>query len=355
MTSIDSGVVSNKSGPFPDDGPPSSGADVAVPQIDAPSDQGAVGLEARLEVVQEGLDRTDVENTQPAPLFGQHPRQQRKHCGLGLAAGGGRQQQDVVAIQHRTDGVLLKRPERPPPERVDDVMLKGWMQTLERGFVTHGSQLDVVRSGRGTGIALDIGQLTVGQGECIVASRIEVRVQIDPIEHILDQFLEEDARGDAHSAAQAAGDGAGETVQVRIVRTFQNALRGGGAVGVEVTDSLPDALQAVEVEVLQSHLRRPWIVEPVRAGEVDGEPLGERGQALYPLRTFEKRGGPGDHQIQARETAGIDLVEHLPEGVQALLPHIATDPLERLHLIEHHDQPREARVAQNDEQALEKS
>ena len=37
-------------------------------------------------------------------------------------------------------------------------------------------------------------------------------------------------------------------------------------------------------------------------------------------------------QVQARETAGFDLVEHLPQGVQALLPHVAAHPLERLDL-----------------------
>ena len=39
-------------GPFPHDGPTTGGADVAVPQIDAPSDEGPVGSESRLEVVQ---------------------------------------------------------------------------------------------------------------------------------------------------------------------------------------------------------------------------------------------------------------------------------------------------------------
>ena len=39
----------------------------------------------------------------------------------------------------QTDGLLLERPERRPPERVGDVMLKGGVQALEPGFVTHGS------------------------------------------------------------------------------------------------------------------------------------------------------------------------------------------------------------------------
>ena len=41
--------------------------------------------------------------------------------------------------------------------------------------------------------------------------RVEVRMKIDPIEHVLDQLLEEDTWRDADSPAQTAGDGAGET------------------------------------------------------------------------------------------------------------------------------------------------
>jgi hypothetical protein len=39
--------------------------------------------------------------------------------------------------------VLLERPERCPPERVDDVILQGGVQPLERGFVAHDSRLTV--------------------------------------------------------------------------------------------------------------------------------------------------------------------------------------------------------------------
>ena len=104
-------------GTIAQDRPPPGRADIAVPEIDAPSDQVAVGPETRFDVVQEGLERTDVEHAQPAPLFGEHPRQERKHRGLGLAAGGGRQHQGVVAVQHGADGLLLERPKRRPAER----------------------------------------------------------------------------------------------------------------------------------------------------------------------------------------------------------------------------------------------
>ena len=46
---------------------------------------------------------------------------------------------DTLAVQHVPDGVLLERPERCPPERIDDVVLKGGMQPIERGLAVHSS------------------------------------------------------------------------------------------------------------------------------------------------------------------------------------------------------------------------
>ena len=122
-----------------------------------------------------------------------------------------------------------------------------------------------------------------------------------------------------------------------------------------ITSLPPNGLKAREVEVLQPHLRRPRVVEALRAGEVHGEPLGKRRQSLHPLRSLEERGGPCDHEVEAREAARVDLVDYLPEGIQALLSHVAPHALECLDLVQYEHEPREARVAQDDEQALEEA
>ena len=116
-------------------------------------------------------------------------------------------------------------------------------------------------------------------------------MKVDSIEQVLDQLLEEDPRRDADSPTQTTGDGTGETAQVLVVSTLQNTVSGGGPLRVEITDLPPDGLEAREVEVLQPHLRRPRVVEPVRAGEVHGKPLSQRLQSLHALRSLEERGG----------------------------------------------------------------
>ena len=121
------------------DPPPPGGADVAVPAVDAPAHEVGAGVQPRLGVVEQRLDRTDPEHAQTAPSALQHARQQRQQGRLRLAPGGGRQQQGVVAVQHGAEGRLLQRAERLPPQRVDDVVLQGRVQAVERGRSAHGS------------------------------------------------------------------------------------------------------------------------------------------------------------------------------------------------------------------------
>ncbi len=45
----------------------------------------------------------------------------------------------MVAVQDGANGLLLQRAERLPPERIDDVVLSGGMQPLERGLAAHRS------------------------------------------------------------------------------------------------------------------------------------------------------------------------------------------------------------------------
>ena len=54
-------------GRFAQDPPPCCLFDVSVPERRSPPEQGAIALEPDVEVVQERLDRTDVENAQARP------------------------------------------------------------------------------------------------------------------------------------------------------------------------------------------------------------------------------------------------------------------------------------------------
>ena len=57
-------------------------------------------------------------------------------------------------------------------------------------------------------------------------------------------------------------------------------------------------------------------------------------------RPVVERGRPGDQQEQAREAAGVHLVDQLPQRVERLVADVAADPLQRLHLVQHEQQPR---------------
>ena len=67
--------------------------------------------EALLKVVQERLERTTIDDTERAPCLADHPREDGKHGGLGLASGGGREEQAMLAVEARVDALLLQRPQ----------------------------------------------------------------------------------------------------------------------------------------------------------------------------------------------------------------------------------------------------
>ena len=59
------------------------------------------------------------------------------------------------------------------------------------------------------------------------------------------------------------------------------------------------------------------------------EALGERLQPLDTLRSLKERGRPGDQQIETGESPGIDLIDELPERVEALITNVASHALDR--------------------------
>ena len=85
------------------------------------------------------------------------------------------------------------------------------------------------------------------------------------------------------------------------------------------------------------------------------EPLRQRRESLRTLRAVVERRRAGDHHVQARESAAVDLVDELTQGVEALLANVAAYALKRLDLVQHQHQPGVARVAEDDKQALEEA
>lgn len=73
------------------------------------------------------------------------------------------------------------------------------------------------------------------------------------------------------------------------------------------------------------------------------------------LRTVEERGRSRDRQVEPRRATRVDLVDALAKGVETLLAHVGPHPLERLHLVEHEHEAWMARVAEDQEKAVQEA
>ncbi len=118
------------------DGLPSPVCDVPVPYRRLAAEPTGIGGQPWLQVVEQRLERTEVHQRGPAPVFRRHPGQQREQGRFGLAAGGRREQQGVVTADQRRYRLLLERAESRPGECVDDVVEDDRMQQV--GIVAHG-------------------------------------------------------------------------------------------------------------------------------------------------------------------------------------------------------------------------
>lgn len=105
--------------------------DVPVPQAARASHEPAILFEPRVQVVEQGLERTDVDHAQARPLAGQHPRENREERRFRLPAHRRREQQNMLPGKDRLDAQLLERPQLPPPQRVHNVMLQRGVEPVE--------------------------------------------------------------------------------------------------------------------------------------------------------------------------------------------------------------------------------
>ena len=168
--------------------------------------------------------------------------------------------------------------------------------------------------------------------------------------------MRRNSRGDdADPAAQLAGEGLGQLVDVGVVDGRRDALRVPGLPGVQVAHGATQLAEPGEIEPGQAQLHRARRVEAWIGGEVGRQPLSERGQPLHALPPVEERRRPGDHEEQPGEALGVELVDELAQGVQALLPDVAAHALQRLDLVEHEEQAGVTAVAQHGQQSLEEA
>ena len=104
---------------------------VAMPKGGAPAHKGGIPLQSRFDIVQQGVQRTDVQGRQPPPALAGHSGQQRKYRRLGLAAGSRCEQQNTLTTLDRLDCGKLGRAQLGPAQSVDEMVAQGRMQLVE--------------------------------------------------------------------------------------------------------------------------------------------------------------------------------------------------------------------------------
>lgn len=84
-----------------------------------------------MEVVEQRLKRTDVENRQPIPFLGQHPGKEWEDGRFRLTPCGRRNEQRVFAVEDWPDAEFLQGTKFFPPQRIDDVVPEGGMELFK--------------------------------------------------------------------------------------------------------------------------------------------------------------------------------------------------------------------------------
>src|SRR5262249_51986911 len=106
-------------------------ADVAMP-FERSSSQGCrVALQALFLVVQQRLDRSDVDDRHGSPVVSIHTGQERKERCLRLTAGGRGEDDDVLSVQDRAGRCLLYCAQLLESQGVHNLVLKHWRQAFE--------------------------------------------------------------------------------------------------------------------------------------------------------------------------------------------------------------------------------
>ena len=123
---------------------------VAVPESGSPAEPARVLLQPGQQVVQQCLERGEVEHRRGIPAAGFHRGEQGKDGRLGLAAGGRREQERVKTVEHRADRLLLERPQVLPAQGVDQMVGEHRMQPVQPAL-GHGRSRSMSAARRGPG------------------------------------------------------------------------------------------------------------------------------------------------------------------------------------------------------------
>ncbi len=172
-----------------------------------------VPLQPGMQVVEQRPQRAEVEHRRAGPALGGHPGQQRKwplprSCRRRWAPAAGRP-------RRRASGSTA-----PPAtgagratQGVDDVVQQDRVQQVGGGSGHRSRAMSSALAAlRSTSVIS-----AVRHRERVVLAGVEVGELVDPVEHVADELLQEEAGRDADLAAQSAGNGAGQLTEVCVI------------------------------------------------------------------------------------------------------------------------------------------
>src|SRR5262249_56157712 len=114
-----------------EDPPAGRGGNISVPQRRSASHQRTVPLQPNVYVVEQRLDRTDIQDTESAPPCGQYAREDREERRFRFPSSSRSENDQMFSGKNRRDDRILERAQLTPPQTIHDVMLQGGMERLK--------------------------------------------------------------------------------------------------------------------------------------------------------------------------------------------------------------------------------
>lgn len=93
-----------------------------MPQADFVADHAEVGFQTTVQVVEQRLQRAQVEDRCAFPVFREKSGDGWQHGSLGFTTGGWCDDQCVLASENRRSCQFLQRPQSRPPKCVDEMV-----------------------------------------------------------------------------------------------------------------------------------------------------------------------------------------------------------------------------------------
>src|SRR5262245_25212863 len=194
-------------------------------------------------------------------------------------------------------------------------------------------QLDLIDVCRSHCLPFYRPQLGLMNGEFIVLSRVEVLKLINPVQHIGDEFLEEDAWCNANFPAEFPRHSVCQVTDIDIVTPLGNTHRCWHMLHEEVASFVADQAQPVKIKSRKTNLHGARIIETNLRLKIDMQTLGQGFEPLDTLGAFKEGRGAGDQHVQSWESARVNLINELSQRVEALVTDITADPLNCLNLV----------------------